>query len=82
MPGLAVVVATGGSSGNVNFRRMFDPRLTEEYCGLAGMPWSNQDASGELAGMAIGASLWGAANQTEEQGQTLTKPARVRDRIR
>ena len=34
---------------------MFDPRLTEEYCGLAGMPWSDQDASGELAAMAIGA---------------------------
>ena len=24
----AVIVATGGSTGNVNFRRMFDPRLT------------------------------------------------------
>jgi len=48
----AVVIGTGGSTGNVNFRRMFDPRLTEEYCGLAGMPWSDQDASGELAAMA------------------------------
>src|SRR6185295_14774743 len=73
----AVIIATGGSSGNVNFRRMFDPRLTEEYCGLAGMPWSNQDASGELAGMAIGASLWGAANQTSEQGQTMTKAGKI-----
>ena len=27
----AVIIATGGSTGNVNFRRMFDPRLTEEY---------------------------------------------------
>jgi succinate dehydrogenase/fumarate reductase flavoprotein subunit len=26
-----VIVATGGHTGNVNFRRMFDPRLTEEY---------------------------------------------------
>jgi len=26
----AVIVATGGSTGNVKFRRMFDPRLTEE----------------------------------------------------
>ncbi len=58
----AVVIASGGSSGNVNFRRMFDPRLTEEYCGLAGMPYSNQDASGELAAMAINASLWGLFN--------------------
>jgi succinate dehydrogenase/fumarate reductase flavoprotein subunit len=26
----AVILATGGSTSNVNFRRMFDPRLTEE----------------------------------------------------
>ena len=51
----AVIVGTGGHTGNVNFRRMFDPRLTEEYCGLAGMPWSDQDGSGELASIAIGA---------------------------
>ena len=70
----AVVVGTGGSTGNVNFRRMFDPRLTEEYCGLAGMPWSNQDASGELAAMAVGASLWGFYNQTGEFGSVLSKP--------
>jgi hypothetical protein len=73
----AVVIATGGSTGNVNFRRMFDPRLTEEYCGLAGMPWSNQDASGELAAMAVGASLWGGYNQTGEFGETLTKPGQI-----
>ena len=73
----AVILGTGGSSGNVNFRRMFDPRLTEEYCGLAGMPWSNQDASGELAGMAVGASLWGLANQTGEFGFNLTKAGNI-----
>jgi len=73
----AVIIATGGSTGNINFRRMFDPRLTEEYCGLSGMPWSNQDASGELAGMAIGASLWGLYNQTGEFGSNLTKPGTV-----
>jgi succinate dehydrogenase/fumarate reductase flavoprotein subunit len=73
----AVIIATGGSSGNVNFRRMFDPRLTEEYCGLAGMPWSNQDASGEIAAMAIGASLWGAANYTIEIGDNITKPGKI-----
>jgi succinate dehydrogenase/fumarate reductase flavoprotein subunit len=67
----AVFVGTGGSTGNVNFRRMFDPRLTEEYCGLAGMPYSDQDASGELAAMAIGASLWGFYNQTGEFGSAL-----------
>ena len=59
-----MIIATGGSTGNVNFRRMFDPRLTEEYCGLAGMPYSNQDARGEIAAMAVGASLWGLFNFT------------------
>ena len=73
----AVVVGTGGSTGNVNFRRMFDPRLTEEYCGLAGMPWSDQDASGELAAMAIGASLWGFYNQIGEFGSNVTKPGSI-----
>ena len=55
----AVVVATGGNSGNVNFRRIFDPRLTEEIACAAG-EYSPQDGSGELAAVAIGASLWGA----------------------
>ncbi len=73
----AVIIATGGSTGNVNFRRMFDPRLTEEYCGLAGMPWSDQDASGELAAIAIGASLWGLFNYTGEFGSGITKPGAV-----
>jgi succinate dehydrogenase/fumarate reductase flavoprotein subunit len=73
----AVIIATGGSTGNVNFRRMFDPRLTEEYCGLAGMPYSDQDASGELAAMAINASLWGLYNQTAETGSSLTKPGQI-----
>ena len=73
----AVIVATGGSSGNVNFRRMFDPRLTEEYCGVAGMPWSDQDASGELAALAVGASLWGLANFAGEYGTGITKPGSI-----
>ncbi|WP_158926038.1 FAD-dependent oxidoreductase [Acidisphaera sp. S103] len=73
----AVVIATGGSTGNVNFRRMADPRLTEEYCGLAGMPWSDQDASGEIAAMAIGASLWGMYNQTGDFGYKVTKPGTI-----
>jgi len=73
----AVIIATGGSQGNVEFRRMFDPRLTEEYCGLAGMPWSDQDGSGELAAMAIGASLWGLTNQAGEFGWPVTKPGLI-----
>jgi hypothetical protein len=73
----AVVLATGGSSSNVNFRRMFDVRLTEEYNGVAGEPYSFQDGSGELAGIAIGASLWGAYNQVGEFGDRLTKAGRI-----
>ena len=72
-----MIVATGGSTGNVNFRRMFDPRLTEEYCGLAGMPWSDQDASGEIAAMAAGAALWGLFNYTGEFGSGITKPGAI-----
>jgi succinate dehydrogenase/fumarate reductase flavoprotein subunit len=73
----AIVIGTGGSSGNVNFRRMFDPRLTDEYCGLSGMPWSDQDASGELAAIAIGASLWGLTNFAGEYGTGVTKPGSI-----
>ena len=73
----AVIVASGGMSTNVNLRRMFDPRLTEEYCGVAGMPYSKQDGTAEMAAMAVGASLWGLANQTLEFGPNITKPGTV-----
>jgi hypothetical protein len=72
-----VIIATGGSCSNVEFRRIFDPRLTEEYCGVAGEPYTPQDASGEIAGMAVGASLWGTANQTGEFGSHLSKPGYI-----
>jgi hypothetical protein len=71
-----VILGTGGSTSNVNFRRIFDPRLTEEY-GTAGEPFTPQDASGELAAMAVGASIWGAFNQSAEFGQHLTKAGRI-----
>ncbi|MGH7844010.1 MAG: FAD-dependent oxidoreductase [Candidatus Binatia bacterium] len=66
----AVIIATGGSTSNINFRRMFDPRFTAALQ-VAGEPYSFQDASGELAAMAVGASLWGLANQTLENGDTI-----------
>jgi hypothetical protein len=68
----AVIIGTGGSTGNVNFRRMFDSRATEELI-LGGMPYSNQDGSGELAALAVGASLWGTANQTGDRNGYLRK---------
>jgi succinate dehydrogenase/fumarate reductase flavoprotein subunit len=60
-----VVVSTGGHTSNVNFRRIFDPRLTEEYQ-VGGEPYSRQSGDGEIAAMQIGASLWGAGSQTVE----------------
>jgi len=65
-----VVVATGGMTSDVNFRRMYDPRLTEVLT-VAGEPYSYQDASGERAAMEIGASLWGLVNQTLEVGDQI-----------
>lgn len=58
-----VILATGCHASNVNFRRMFDPRLTEEY-GTVGEPYSYGNAAGQIAALKIGASLWGTANQT------------------
>jgi hypothetical protein len=66
----AVILATGGNTSNVHFRRMFDARLTD-VLQVAGEPYSYQDGSGELAAMAIGASLWGLANQILENGDNI-----------
>ncbi len=71
-----VIVATGGHTGNINFRRMFDPRLTEEYQ-QACQPYVYQDADGEIAAMNIGASLWATAIQTTETGAAITKTRHI-----
>ncbi len=74
-----IVIATGGNTGNVEFRRMFDPRLTEEFQ-LGGGEWSPQDGSGELAAMAIGAALWGACNQAMNRNGALRRGAFIGSR--
>jgi FAD binding domain-containing protein len=71
-----VIIATGGHTGNVNFRRTFDPRLTEEYQ-QACEPWVHQGGDGELAAMELGASLWATANQTREAGAAITKTRHI-----
>ena len=71
-----VLVATGGSTSNVDFRRTFDPRLTEEYQ-VTGEPWSRQSGDGEIAAMAVGAALWGTANQTAESGSAISKTRHI-----
>jgi urocanate reductase len=71
-----VVIATGGHTSNVAFRRMFDPRLTEEYQ-VAGEPWTSQNADGEILAMDIGASLWATSNQSNESGRGVTKTRHI-----
>jgi urocanate reductase len=71
-----VIIASGGHTGNVDFRRMFDPRLTEEYQ-QAGMPYSFQGADGEIAAMDIGAALWGTASQTSGYGPAITRTRHI-----
>lgn len=64
----AIIIATGGSSDNVYFRTMIDPRRQKEYDCCCGAPFCYKDASGELAGMAIGACMNGIANQVQAGG--------------
>ena len=71
-----VIIASGGHTGNINFRRMFDPRLTEEYQ-QAGAPYSYQNADGELAAMDIGASLWATASQTSGYSPAITRTRHI-----
>lgn len=64
----ALIIATGGSSGNLYFRTMIDPRRQVEYDCTCGAPFCYKDASGELAAMAIGACLGAVANQVQNGG--------------
>jgi len=70
------IICTGGHTANVDFRRMFDPRLTEEYQ-TAGEPWTRQNADGELLAMEIGASLWALSNQSNPAGYGVTKTIHI-----
>lgn len=67
-----VVIGTGGHSDNVDFRRIFDPRLTAEYQAV-GCEVALEGGDGEIQAMAVGASLWGSANQTQEAAVALNK---------
>ena len=71
-----VLIATGGHTNNIEFRRIFDARLTEEYA-VAGDPYSRKSADGEIAAMALGASLWGTQAQTNEAERVLQKPEHI-----
>jgi hypothetical protein len=72
----AVVLATGGSSSNVNMRREYDPRLTA-VCDVGGEPYSYQTGDGEYAARRIGAKLWATGNMAAERGMQLAKPGYI-----
>lgn len=58
----AVIVGTGGLQGNVHLRTMIDPRLSEpsiEAAAASVVGPHNQDGSGIVAGIKIGANLAG-----------------------
>ena len=67
-----IVLCTGGHGNNVEFRRMFDPRLTEEYQ-WHGQTLAPHNADGATAAMSIGATLWATANQSAESGSAFNK---------
>jgi urocanate reductase len=67
-----VILATGGHGGNVELRRVFDPRLTAEYQ-AHGEDLAPHNGDGEIAAMEVGASLWATANQTNQAGAAINK---------
>jgi hypothetical protein len=73
-----IMVATGGSTSNVDRRRRCDPRMWDVYQ-VAGEPYSYQTGDGEIAAQKIGASLWATGNETGEYGGTsqITKAGKI-----
>src|SRR5436190_2443538 len=61
-----IIVATGGSASNVQFRTMFDVRLTAEYQ-AENSEWTVRNGDGEIAAMEIGAALGATACQTVQE---------------
>jgi urocanate reductase len=71
-----VILATGGHTSNIEFRRMLDPRLTGEYQ-TAGEPWTGQNGDGEFAAMAIGAAFLSAGSHLNGPGPIVTKTLHI-----
>lgn len=53
-----VIIAAGGPKGNVQLRRLWDPRLTEVYQ-ASGEPWAFHTGEGIIEAQKIGAQLAG-----------------------
>lgn len=67
-----VILSCGGHGNNVELRRVFDPRITEEYQ-WHGMTLAPHNGDGARAAMAVGAALWATANQSAESGSAFNK---------
>jgi succinate dehydrogenase/fumarate reductase flavoprotein subunit len=67
-----VILCTGGHGNNVELRRMFDPRLTEEYQ-WHGQNLAPHNGDGMKAALAVGGTIWTTANQTAEAGSAFDK---------
>ena len=67
-----VVLSCGGHGNNVELRRVFDPRITEEYQ-WHGLTLAPHNGDGARAAMAVGAALWATANQSAESGSAFNK---------
>jgi urocanate reductase len=67
-----IIVATGGSASNVQFRTMFDVRLTAEYQ-AENSEWTQRNGDGEIAAMEIGSALGATACQTVQEDHLITK---------
>jgi FAD binding domain len=67
-----IIVATGGSASNVQFRTMFDVRLTAEYQ-AENSEWTVRNGDGEIAAMEIGAALGATACQTVQEDHLINK---------
>jgi succinate dehydrogenase/fumarate reductase flavoprotein subunit len=52
----AVILGTGGWKGNRFFRKLFDPRITDDML-ASGEPFVNPDGTGIVAGLEAGAAL-------------------------
>ncbi|HLG69614.1 MAG TPA: FAD-dependent oxidoreductase [Chloroflexota bacterium] len=71
-----LIIATGGHTSNVAFRTRLDPRLTEEYQ-TAGEPWTPQDASGEIAGLDVGAAFQLSGTLAAGPGPVVSKTLHI-----
>lgn len=71
-----IILATGGSTGNLELRTAYDPRLGPEFDCVGGEPYSDADGSGEIAAMEVGAILGDMITYVQPEGGHAMSPAK------